>query len=223
MIGQTLWRRTLSSMPLIAILRGIQPAEVIDVAAALDEAGFLALEIPLNSPDPLTSIRRLHEHFGAKLLVGAGTVLTPADVEAVREAGAEFVVSPDSNPAVIRATKANGLVSIPGFATPSEAFAAIEAGADALKLFPAEAAPPPIMRAMRSVLPGAMPIFPVGGITPDSMFEYVTAGAAGFGIGSAVYKVGMDAATVRERAAKFTAAWRGLRTKQPMHSRRGHI
>ncbi len=212
MIEETLWQRVLSEMPLIAILRGIQPAEAVDIATALDEAGFLSLEIPLNSPDPLTSIRRIRDRFGGKLLVGAGTVLTPADVEAVRGAGAEFVVSPNANPAVIRSTKACGLISIPGFATPGEAFAAIEAGADVLKLFPAEAVAPHVLRAMKSVLPGAMPIFPVGGINPDSMGEYVRAGAAGFGIGSAVYKAGIDAATARKHAAAFTAAWRGLRT-----------
>jgi 2-dehydro-3-deoxyphosphogalactonate aldolase len=205
------WQRVLSHMPLVAILRGIEPSEALDVAAVLERAGFLCLEIPLNSPDALTSIQRLCAHFKGKLLVGAGTVLTIAEVEAVRKAGSEFVVSPNSNPLVIRATKARGMLSIPGFATLTEAFAAIEAGADALKLFPAEAAPPAVLNAMRSVLPFGLPVLPVGGITPESMAGYVAVGAAGFGIGSALYKRGVEVNAIRERAEGFVRAWRSLR------------
>lgn len=211
MTGRVSWQLVLSQMPLIAILRGIQPTEVLDVAAALEQAGFLCLEIPLNSPDALTSIRRLREHFDGKLLVGAGTVLTVAEAEAVQKAGAEFVVSPNTSPAVIRATKACGLLSVPGFATPTEAFAAIEAGADALKLFPAEAAPPSVLRALKAVLPAEVPVLAVGGITPESMAGYFAAGAAGFGIWSAIYKHGLAVDIVRERAEGFVATWRNLR------------
>jgi 2-dehydro-3-deoxyphosphogalactonate aldolase len=207
----SMWKRILSHMPLVAILRGIEPSEVLDVATALEQAGMLCLEIPLNSPDPLTSIERVKDHFGGRMLVGAGTVLTVSDIAAVRKAGAEFVVSPNTNPAVIRATKSKGLISLPGFMTPTEAFAAIEAGADALKLFPAEAAPPAILKSLKSVLPAGFPVFPVGGITPGSMADYLAAGAGGFGIGSAIYKRGVDADAVRERAAAFVSAWRSLR------------
>jgi 2-dehydro-3-deoxyphosphogalactonate aldolase len=198
-------------MPLVAILRGVTTHEVISVAAALKDCGFLCVEIPLNSPDPLTSIDCLRQRFGAELLIGAGTVLTEAEVMAVHEAGADFVVSPNTNPTVIRATKARGLWSLPGFATPSEAFAALEAGADALKLFPAEAAPPPIVRALKAVLPSHARVLPVGGITPGAMAGYVSAGAAGFGIGSAIFKPGLEVAAVRECAGRFVEAWRAIR------------
>jgi 2-dehydro-3-deoxyphosphogalactonate aldolase len=205
------WQQTLSRVPLVAILRGIEPSDVLNVATALEQAGMLCLEIPLNSPDPLASIERLKDHFNGRLLVGAGTVLTVSDVEAVRKAGAEFVVSPNMNPAVIRATKSCGLISLPGFMTPTEAFAAIEAGADALKLFPAEAAPPAVLKALKSVLPAGFPVIPVGGITSGSMADYLAAGAAGFGIGSAIYKRGVAADAVRARAEGFVTAWHSLR------------
>jgi 2-dehydro-3-deoxyphosphogalactonate aldolase len=207
----SLRQRVLEQTPLIAILRGIEPSEVLEVAGALREADFLCVEIPLNSPDPLLSISRLREHFDGQLLIGAGTVMTPTDVETVYGAGAEFVVSPNTSPVVVRATKSRGLLSIPGFATPTEAFAALEAGADALKLFPAEAAPPPVLRALKAVLPADFPVLPVGGITVDSMAAYFAAGAAGFGIGSALYSRGVRVELVRERAAVFVKAWRDLR------------
>jgi 2-dehydro-3-deoxyphosphogalactonate aldolase len=198
-------------MPLLAILRGVAPGEVLSVAAALQDCGFLCLEIPLNSPDPLQSIGSLRRRFGAALLIGAGTVLTEAEVVQVHEAGADFVVSPNTNAAVIRVTKQRGLLSLPGFATPTEAFAALEAGADALKLFPAESAPPPTLRALKAVLPSHARVLPVGGISPAAMPAYVSAGAAGFGIGSAIFKPGLQAAAVRERAAGFVEAWRAIR------------
>ncbi|HLG89551.1 MAG TPA: 2-dehydro-3-deoxy-6-phosphogalactonate aldolase [Alphaproteobacteria bacterium] len=211
MTSRISWDRMLTEMPLIAILRGIAPPEVLAVAAILKQAGFLCLEVPLNSPDPLASIRRLRDHFGGQLAIGAGTIVSEAQVAAVQHAGAEFVVSPHASPSVIRATKARGLASLPGVATATEAFAAVEAGADALKLFPAEAAPPRVLQALKSVLPSSVPVFPVGGITPGVMKGYVDAGAAGFGIGSALYKPGLDFGAVCDRAIAFVDAWHELR------------
>jgi 2-dehydro-3-deoxyphosphogalactonate aldolase len=190
----------LAKCPLIAILRGVQPHEVEDIAAALEEAGVAIIEVPLNSPEPIESIRRLAVRFGDRLLIGAGTVMTPAQVHDVAEAGGRLIVTPHAAVAVIRAAKALGMMACPGFATPTEAFAAIEAGADALKLFPAEASSPAILRAMRAVLPPAMPILPVGGIGPDNMAAWRAAGAAGFGIGSSIYKPGDTAAVVAGKA-----------------------
>lgn len=207
----SLRQRVFEQLPLIGILRGIEPSEVLQVATVLLEAGWLCLEIPLNSPDALLSISRLRKHFEGRLLIGAGTVMSPADVKAVKGAGAEFVVSPNTNPLVIRATKLDGLLSIPGFATPTEAFAALEAGADVLKLFPAEAAPPPVLRALQAVLPAKCPVFPVGGIAPQSMAAFVDAGATGFGIGSSLFRPGVSLDLVRERALGFIQAWRVLR------------
>jgi 2-dehydro-3-deoxyphosphogalactonate aldolase len=211
MTAQEQWQKMLADMPLVAILRGLKPTEAVDVAGALKDAGFLCLEIPLNSPDPFTSIERLTKKFRGELLIGTGTVLREADVEASHRAGAQFIVSPNVNAAVIRATKSLGLISFPGFATPSEAFSALDAGADALKLFPAEAASPAVLRAMKAVLPGKCPVFPVGGISAGNMADYAAAGAAGFGIGSAIYKSGVAANAVRERSDTFVQAWRNLR------------
>jgi len=214
-VEEAAWAKVLARLPLIAILRGIRPDEVLEVAEALLAAGILCAEVPLNSPQALESIARLRRALGERLLVGAGTVLTVTDVIAVQRAGAQLVVSPNTGTEVIRATKQYGLVSVPGFATPSEAFAAIDAGADALKLFPAESAPPAVLRAMKAVLPTAMPILPVGGITPGNLAAYRDAGAAGFGIGSAIYKSGDNAALVREHATAFVGAWRLLPTAIP--------
>ena len=205
----SVWERILSDLPLIPILRGMTPAQAPLLGGLLEQAGFLCLEIPLNSPDALTSLRLLRDSLNGRVLVGAGTVVTTEQVDAVRQAGAEFVVSPNTNPAVIRATKACGMISLPGFATPSEAFSALDAGADGLKLFPAEAAPPSVLRALKSVLPADIPIFPVGGITAEGMAGYVEAGAAGFGIGSGLYRPGQP--DIRERAGRFVEAWRKLR------------
>jgi 2-dehydro-3-deoxyphosphogalactonate aldolase len=203
------WPHVLSKMPLIAILRGIEPREAVSIAEALHAGGFLCVEVPLNSPDALKSIAKMRAQFEGKLLVGAGTVLNTAEVADAHAAGAEFMVSPNTQPAVIHSTKDRGLLSIPGFLTPSEAFAAIEAGADALKLFPAESASPSVLRALKAVIPKSFPILPVGGITPSNMSAFVEAGAAGFGIGSALYKPGITAASVQERAAAFVNAWQG--------------
>lgn len=202
------WTNILATLPLIAILRGLRPDEAVDVAGALEAAGFLALEIPLNSPQPLESIRRVREAFGDRLMVGAGTVLTPADVTAVAEAGGQLIVSPNCDPSVIEASKAAGLVSAPGVFTPTEAFAALKAGADALKLFPADVAGHAALKAMKAVLPPAAPVLAVGGIDPETLAGWRTVGAAGFGIGSSLYKPGDGAEVVGERAQRFVQAWR---------------
>src|SRR5215213_2813148 len=198
-------------LPLVAILRGVTPEEVALVADALVEAGFSIIEVPFNSPRPLESIRRIGEQFGNEVLVGAGTVTTPAQVTELAEAGGRLVVMPHGDAEVVRAAKAAGLACIPGVATPTEVFAALAAGADALKLFPAELLTPAVLKAMKSVFPAATRFLPVGGITPDAMASYVAAGAAGFGLGSALYRRGDDAARVATNARDFVAAWKRLR------------
>jgi 2-dehydro-3-deoxyphosphogalactonate aldolase len=197
-------------LPLVAILRGVEPEEAAGIGRALAQAGFAIIEVPLNSPRPTDSIRRIAAELGDRALVGAGTVLRPDQVAAVADAGGRLIVMPHADTAVIRAAKAAGLACVPGFATPTEAFAALAAGADALKLFPAEASPPHVLKAMRAVIPAEVPILPVGGITPEAMAEYVRAGASGFGLGSALYKPGMTPADVTARAERFVAAWRAL-------------
>lgn len=192
--------------PLIAILRGVKPDEVEGIGDALVDAGFALIEVPLNSPEPLDSIARLAKRFAGKAVIGAGTVLREAEVAAVRAAGGTMIISPNANMAVIAASAAAGLVSLPGVATPSEAFAALDAGATALKLFPAEGASPAVLKAMRAVLPKATRVLPVGGIAPDNMTPWREAGAAGFGIASSLYKPGFDAAEVSARAKAFVAA-----------------
>ncbi len=192
--------------PLVAILRGLSPEDAGSVGGALFDAGFRIIEVPLNSPDPLDSIARLARRFGDQALVGAGTVTRPSEVARIAEAGGRLIVSPNSDPAVIRATVAAGLVSAPGFFTPTEAFAAAEAGAHALKLFPAEAASPAVLRAQRAILPPQLPILVVGGITPDTMGPWLDAGATGFGLGSALYSPGLAATDVALRARAFVSA-----------------
>jgi 2-dehydro-3-deoxyphosphogalactonate aldolase len=192
--------------PLIAILRGVRADEVEAIGDVLADAGFTLIEVPLNSPDPLDSIARLAKRFAGRAMIGAGTVLRTADVAAVRAAGGAMIISPNANPAVIAATAAAGLASLPGIATPTEAFAALDAGASALKLFPAEASNPQILKAMRAVLPADTRVLPVGGVTPESMAPWREAGAAGFGLGSALYRVGMSAAEVGGRARAFAQA-----------------
>lgn len=201
------FRAAFAACPLIAILRGVTPEEVEGIADALVEAGFRLIEVPLNSPDPFASIALLAKRFaGGDVLVGAGTVLDVASVGRVAEAGGTLVIAPNTDVAVIGEAAARGLVPIPGFATPSEGFAAIGAGAAALKLFPAEAFQPGVLRAMRAVLPPAMPVLPVGGITPGAMAAWRSAGAAGFGLGSALYRPGQDAGEVAANARGFIAA-----------------
>jgi 2-dehydro-3-deoxyphosphogalactonate aldolase len=199
----------LAELPLIAILRGVEPHEAVAVGRALIAAGFCAIEVPLNSPQPLQSIERLAVALGERALIGAGTVLEPADVERIAGAGGRLIVMPHADHAVIRAAKAQGLLCVPGVATPTEAFGALAAGADALKLFPAEALPPAVVKAWRAVLPADVWVLPVGGITPESMVAYLAAGANGFGLGSALYQRGMSAAAVDARAERFAAAFRG--------------
>lgn len=196
--------------PLIAILRGVQPEEVVAIGETLVDAGFRLIEVPLNSPQPYNSIARLAARFaGSDVVIGAGTVLDRASVAKVAEAGGALIIAPNCNIEVIAEARARGPVPIPGIATPTEAFAALDAGAAALKLFPAEAASPAVLKAMRAVLPGGTRVLPVGGITSDSMAPWIAAGAAGFGLGSALYAPGMTAEAVRGHAAAFIAAWQG--------------
>jgi 2-dehydro-3-deoxyphosphogalactonate aldolase len=197
---------TLKQHPLIAILRGITTADVIDIATVLIEKKFKIIEIPLNSPNPIESIRLLANRFGDDALIGAGTVTDTASVRLIAEAGGKLVVMPNGNKDVVQAAKGRGLTAIPGIATPTEAFAMIEAGADALKLFPAEGIPPTALKAMKAVLPDTLPILPVGGITPERMVEYQKAGASGFGLGSALYKPGMSVSEVEHNANQFNQA-----------------
>lgn len=192
--------------PLIAILRGVRPDEVEAIGEALVEAGFTLIEVPLNSPDPLASIARLAERLKGRAVIGAGTVLTAENVAAVAAAGGTMIISPNTNVEVIAATAKAGLVSLPGFATPSDAFAALGAGATALKLFPAEGASPTVLKAMGAVVPAGTRLLPVGGIAPDNMDPWLSAGAAGFGLGSALYRPGMSAAEVASRARDFISA-----------------
>ncbi len=197
----------LARCPLVAILRGLTPAEAPAVGAALVDAGFTLIEVPLNSPEPLASIRLLADAFGDRALIGAGTVLTTDDVDAVAQAGGRVIVMPHADLEVIRAAKARGLICTPGVATPTEAFAARKAGADALKLFPAEGIPPQIVKAWRAVLTD-IPLLPVGGIDAANMAAYRAAGAQGFGIGSALYKPGKNAQAVATDARALVAAAR---------------
>lgn len=192
--------------PLVAILRGIRPDEVVDIGLALVGAGFKLIEVPLNSPEPLESIARLAACLAGRAMVGAGTVLTAGQVDQVAAAGGTLVVSPNADPDVIARTRALGLVSLPGVFTPGEAFAALSAGANALKVFPAELASPAGLRALRAVLSPQTKVLIVGGIAPETMTEWQAAGASGFGIGSALYKPGRKREDIAGRAAAFVAA-----------------
>ena len=174
-------------------------------------AGFRLIEVPLNSPDPFRSIEALAGRFGGEALVGAGTVMSADEAGRVVGAGGRLVVMPHSDPEVIRAAKRAGAWCLPGVATPTEGFAALKAGADALKLFPGESLPPSAVKAWKAVFPPAVRLLPVGGISPETMADYVAAGAAGFGIGSALYKPGIDAAEIARRAEAFVQAWRAIR------------
>lgn len=195
-------------MNLVAILRGITPAEVLEIGGVLVKSGINRIEVPMNSPEPLKSIALLQAEFGADVLIGAGTVLTVAQVGQVADTGARLIVSPNCNPAVIHATKAQEMDSFPGVMTPTEAFAAIEAGADALKLFPGELVGPVGLRAMKAVLPRDMPLYAVGGVTPANMADWLAAGATGFGIGSSIFKPGDSADVVAGKARALVDAWK---------------
>lgn len=202
------WREALARLPLVAILRGITPPEAGAVGDALVAAGWRLIEVPLNSPEPLQGIALLaRRHPDA--IVGAGTVRTVDEVRAVHAAGGRLVVSPHFDARVVQAATQLGMASVPGVMTPSEAFAALDAGATALKLFPAEMIPPAAVKALRAVLPADAVLLPVGGIAPGTMAAYRDAGADGFGIGSALYKPGMGAASVAAAAQSFAAAWSG--------------
>lgn len=198
----------MQALPLVAILRGLTPAEAPAVGDAIVDAGFRLLEVPLNSPQPLESIALLRQRF-PQALVGAGTVLDAQQVRAVQGAGGELIVAPNFNAEVIAEAVRLGLVSLPGVMTPTEAFGALAAGAAGLKLFPAELASPAVVKALLAVLPQGTPLLPVGGITPAGMQAWREAGAAGFGIGSALYKPGKSAEAVREAAMEFVAAFNG--------------
>lgn len=197
----------LEAMPIIAILRGIRPAEVVDIGGALIEAGIRAIEIPLSSPEPLVSVRRLVQVFGAECLCGAGTVVEPEQVDQVGESGASLIVTPNTNPQVIARALRRNLTVIPGFATATEAFAAIAAGAHALKLFPAATYGAAHLCALRAVLPAATRIFPVGGIAAEHIEDWRRAGAYGFGLGSDLYRPGRTPAEVARQAARVVAAF----------------
>ena len=201
----------LDRLPLVAILRGVTPEEVVDVTRAIVDEGFVIVEVPLNSPRPLESIERLRATLGDEILIGAGTVMSPAQVKEIAAAGGRMIVMPHGDGEVVRAAKAAGLVCIPGIATPTEGFAALANGADALKLFPAELLAPAVLKSMRAVFPAATRFFPVGGITPDAMASYVAAGAVGFGLGGALYRRGDAPSRAAANARDFVAAWRRLR------------
>ena len=201
----------LQTLPLIAILRGVTQHEIEPIGQALYDAGFRIMEVPLNSPEPLESIVRLDRLLGDRCLIGAGTVTRVQQVRDVAHAGGKLIVSPHGDPRVVQSTKAAGLVSAPGVATPTEAFAALNAGADVLKMFPAEQLGPKVIKAWRAVLPPEVALLPVGGITPDNMQAFVDAGAGGFGLGSALYKPGMSAEEVGRNARAFADAWQVLK------------
>ncbi|HET7605096.1 MAG TPA: 2-dehydro-3-deoxy-6-phosphogalactonate aldolase [Sphingomicrobium sp.] len=205
MSAKELLHRCLDECPLIAIVRGIAPAEAESIGEAVREAGIRIIEVPLNSPDPLVSIERLARRLGDSMLVGAGTVLTVQQVADVKGAGGQLIVSPDTNGDVIAATAAAGMVSCPGYFTPSEAFRALDSGATALKIFPAEGASPAVLKAHLAVLPREVRVLAVGGIQPDNMRPWLDAGAGGFGLGSGLYKPGRSAAETLERARAYVA------------------
>jgi 2-dehydro-3-deoxyphosphogalactonate aldolase len=200
-----------SILPLVAILRGVRPDEVLDVAAALHDAGIGAIEVPLNSPEPLTSIARLSAAYGDRCLCGAGTVLSVADVDAVHAAGGRLIVTPNTVPAVIAHAAALKLTVVPGFATPTEAFQAIDAGTRLLKLFPAGSYGPGHIKAVRDVLPRDVKVFAVGGVGAANLTPWIEAGAAGAGVGGEIYRPGYTPEEVSRRAKALVGAWNASR------------
>jgi 2-dehydro-3-deoxyphosphogalactonate aldolase len=208
-VGSSL-HRYLKPLPLVAVLRGIAPEEIEAVSSALNDNGFRILEVPLNSPRPFDSIGLLAKRFGERCLTGAGTVLRVEDVARVAEVGGRLIVMPHGDVAIVREAKQLGLTCLPGVATPTEAFAALDAGADGLKMFPAEQLTPAVLKAWRAVLPKDALVFPVGGIRPDNMAPYWAVGANGFGTGSNLYQPGASPATVRKVAGDYAAAFAAL-------------
>ena len=204
------WHECLSQLPLVAILRGVQPDEVVAIGQALVQAGWRLIEVPLNSPDPLRSISRLREQV-PQALIGAGTVLSAQQVRDVKAAGGEWIVSPHFDPTVVRESVSQGLISVPGVSTPSEAFAALGSGALGLKLFPAEMITPVVLKSWRSVLPATKVLLPVGGVGADNLAAYRAAGASGAGFGSSLYKPGLTAEQVHERAHQLALVWMSAR------------
>lgn len=204
-------RDYLAELPLIAILRGLKPESAEAVGHALVEAGFRIIEVPLNSPEPFRSIEILAKTMPRDVLVGAGTVLDPEQVNGIRDVGGRLIVMPHADLDVISRAKEQDLICTPGVATPTEAFAALKAGADAIKIFPAEAIPPAVVKAWRAVLPKDAIVVPVGGIKPDNMKPYVDAGANGFGLGSALFTPAMSVEEIGRKARDFATAWQALR------------
>ena len=198
--------RYFATCPLVAIIRGVHPDEAEAIGEAILSAGIRIVEVPLNSPEPLASIERLAKRFGSEALIGAGTVLDPDDVGRVASAGGRIIVSPSTDAAVIRQAFEQGLVSAPGFFTPSEAFTALNAGADALKLFPAEAASPAVVKAIRAVLPEDVPLIIVGGVKPEAMRDWLAAGARGFGLGGGLYRPGQSPSDTAAKARTYVEA-----------------
>lgn len=211
-MSQISLKTAFAKMPLVAIIRGVEPSEVLDVAMALKDAGFRIIEVPLNSPKPFDSIKIMADAFANnqgddEMLIGAGTVLNIQDVDNVKAAGGRLIVSPNTNIDVIKHTKQCGLYSVPGFYTPSEAFTAIDAGADALKMFPSDTLGTKGLKAVSVVIPNHIPILAVGGVNTGNMADYIAVGAAGFGLGTGVYKTGMSIAKVSENAKAHVAAY----------------
>lgn len=204
-------QRALEACPLIAVLRWIAPDEAEDVTAVLVDAGFRLIEVPLNSPQPYLSIERLARRFGDTALIGAGTVMDPDDVPRVGAAGGRLIVMPHADVSVVRAARKHGFACLPGAATPTEGFAALAAGADGLKIFPAEAISPSVLKAWRAVFAREIPLLPTGGITPAAMSSWVDAGASGFGVGGNLYRPGKPLEEVRKSAIAFVEAWNATR------------
>ncbi|MXQ12532.1 2-dehydro-3-deoxy-6-phosphogalactonate aldolase [Microvirga makkahensis] len=205
-------RGYLTDLPLVAILRGLRPESAEAVGMALVETGFRVIEVPLNSPDPFRSIETLARTMPGDVLVGAGTVLDPEQVDGIRDVGGKLIVMPHGDPDVILRAKEHGMMCMPGVATPTEAFAALKARADAIKIFPAEGIPPAVLKAWRAVLPKDAVVLPVGGIRPGNMKPYVDAGANGFGLGSALFTPAMTIEDIARNARAFASAWKDLRS-----------
>ena len=205
MTANDLFHRYFAQCPLVAIIRGVTPDKAEAIGTAVYDCGIRIIEVPLNSPEPIESIRRLAARFGDTMLVGGGTVLEPEMVAEVAAAGGRLIVSPNTNVEVIEEAASAGLVSCPGYFTPSDAFDALEAGATALKLFPAEGASPAVLRAQRAVIPKRVPILVVGGVTPDTMRPWLDAGADGFGLGGGLYQPGQSAADTAGKARAYVA------------------